>query len=39
MYNMSIPEYQEHTAIVTAIVVLGLANLDSLLPREGYYTD
>ncbi len=39
MYNMSIPEYQEHTSIVTAIVVLGLANHDSLLPREGYYTD
>ncbi len=38
-YNMSIPEYQQHTAIVTAIAVLGLANLDSLLPREGYYTD
>lgn len=37
LYNMSIPEYQEHTAIVTAIVVYGVANLDHLLSREGYY--
>jgi hypothetical protein len=36
-YNKSIPEYQEHTAIVTAIVMYGIANLDHLLPREGYY--
>jgi hypothetical protein len=39
LYNMSIPEYQEHTSIVTAIVVLGVANLDQLLPREGYWLD
>jgi len=39
LYNMSIPEYQEHTSIVTAIVVLGIANLDDLLPREGYWLD
>ena len=39
MYNKSIPEYQEHTAIVTAIVVLGIANLDHLLSREGYYIE
>jgi len=37
MYNMSIPEYQEHTAIVTAIVTLGIANLNHILSREGYY--
>ncbi|HDZ40206.1 MAG TPA: M20/M25/M40 family metallo-hydrolase [Bacteroidetes bacterium] len=37
LYNMSIPEYQEHTAVVTAIVVYGLANLDHLLSREGYF--
>ena len=37
LYNMSIAEYQEHTSIVTAIVVLGIANLDHLLPREGYW--
>jgi hypothetical protein len=39
LYNMSIAGYQEHTSIVTAIVVLGIANLDHLLPREGYYLD
>ncbi|HZJ74825.1 MAG TPA: M28 family peptidase [Perlabentimonas sp.] len=37
LYNMSIPEYQEHTSIVTAIVVYGIANLDHLLSREGYW--
>lgn len=39
LYNKSIPEYQEHTAIVTAIVVLGIANLDHILSREGYYIE
>lgn len=39
MYNKSIPEYQEHTATVTAIVVLGIANLNHLLSREGYYLE
>jgi len=38
-YNMSIPEYQEHTSIVTAIVVYGVANLDHLLSREGYHKE
>jgi len=38
-YNKSIPEYQEHTSIVTAIVVYGIANLDHLLSREGYWKD
>lgn len=37
LYNKSIPEYQEHTAIVTAVVVYGVANLDHLLSREGYF--
>ena len=37
LYNKSIPEYQEHTAVVTAVVVYGIANLDHLLSREGYY--
>jgi carboxypeptidase Q len=37
LYNKSIPEYQEHTSILTAIVVLGVANLNHLLSREGYY--
>jgi len=36
-YNKSIPEYQEHTAVVTAVVVYGLANLDHLLSRVDLY--
>ncbi len=39
LYNKSIPEYQEHTSVVTAVVVYGLANLDHLLSREGLYSD
>ncbi len=39
LYNMSIPEYQEHTATVTAIVVYGVACLDHLLSREGMFSE
>jgi hypothetical protein len=39
LYNMSIAEYQDHTSIVTAIVVYGIANLDHLLSREGYWKE
>ncbi len=38
LYNKSIPEYQEHTSIVTAIVVLGVANLNHMLTRNVYYS-
>ncbi len=38
-YNMSIPEYQEHSAVVTAVVVYGIAMLDHLLSREGMFID
>jgi hypothetical protein len=38
-YTKSIPEYQEHTSIVTAVVVYGLANLDHILSRNGLYLD
>jgi hypothetical protein len=38
-YNKSIPEYQEHTATATAVLVYGLANLDHMLSREGYYVE
>lgn len=38
-YNKSIPEYQEHTAICTAVVLYGLANLDHILSREGLYAE
>ena len=37
IYNKSIPEYQEHTAVVNAVVGYGLANLKKQLTREGYY--
>ncbi len=37
LYTMSIPEYQEHTAIVTAVVIYGIARLDHLLSRDGFY--
>lgn len=37
LFNKSITEYQEHTSIVTAIVVYGIANLDHLLSKEGFY--
>ena len=36
LYTKNIPEYQEHTATVTAIIALGVANLDKQLSREGY---
>lgn len=37
LFNKSIKEYQEHAAITTAIMAYGIANLDHLLSREGYY--
>lgn len=36
-YQKSIPEYQNHTSIVTAVIVYGIANLNHLLDREGFY--
>lgn len=38
-YDKSIAEYQEHAATATAIVVWGVANLDHLLNRSGYYLE
>jgi len=37
LYTKNIPEYQEHTATVTAIIALGVANLEKQLPREDLY--
>lgn len=37
IFNKSIPEYQEHTSTVTAIVALGVANMSKLLPRNEIY--
>ena len=39
IYNKLIPEYMEHSATVTAVVLYGLANLDHLLSREGLYKE
>ena len=39
LFNKSIPEYQEHSATVTAVMLYHLANLDHLLNREGMYRD
>jgi carboxypeptidase Q len=39
VYTKSIPEYQNHTSVVTAVVVYSLANLDHLLSREGLYSE
>ena len=36
-YNKSIPEYQEHAAVTTAVILYGVADLDHLLSREGLY--
>ena len=39
IYNKLIPKYMEHSAVVTAVVMYGLAGLDHLLSREGVYAD
>ena len=36
-YDKCPPEYMNHTSIVTAIIVYGVANLDHLLSRDGYF--
>ena len=37
LYNKSIPEYMDHTSIVNAIVLYGMANMDRRLPAESVY--
>lgn len=39
LFNKSIPEYQEHTSVVTAIMMYGLGNLDHLPNRQGLYKE
>jgi carboxypeptidase Q len=36
-YDEIIPQYQEYSAMVTAVVAYGVANLDHLLSREGNF--
>ena len=38
-FDHEIPEYQEQTAVVTAVVALGVANLDKQLSRDGLYEE
>lgn len=37
LYTKSIPEYMEHTSIVNAIVLWGIANLPEKLPADAVY--
>ena len=39
LYGKLIPEYMEHSAVVTAVVMYGIAGLDHLLSREGLYRE
>lgn len=39
LYTKSIPEYQEHSSVVMAVVMYGLANLDHILSRDGLYEE
>ena len=38
-YNMSIPEYMDHTSVVMAIVLYNLAMQNKILSREGLYRE
>jgi len=38
-YDKLYPDYMEHSSVVTAVTVYGLANLDHLLSREGLYKE
>ena len=39
LYDQLVPyaEYQQHSALATAVIAYGVANLDKPLPREGVY--
>jgi hypothetical protein len=37
LFNKSIPVYQEYSAVVMAVVVYGVADLNYLLSKEGFY--
>jgi hypothetical protein len=38
-YDKSIPEYMEHTSVVNAVILWGMANLDRRLPAKGVYSN
>lgn len=39
LFDKAIPEYLDYSSIVNAVLVYGVANLDHLLSRDGYYSD
>ena len=39
LYPRVIPEYMEHSAVVNAVMMYGVANLDHLLSRDGLYAE
>jgi carboxypeptidase Q len=39
LYNKVFPDYMEHSSVVTAVIVYGIANLDHLLSRKGLYKE
>lgn len=38
-YDKSIKEYEDQAAVETAVLVYGIANLDHMISREGYYIE
>ncbi len=38
-YDKLYPDYMEHSSVMTAVTVYGIANLDHLLSREGLYAE
>lgn len=39
LLNMVYPDYMNHSTVVTAVTIYGVANLDHLLSREGLYSN
>ncbi|NMB36614.1 MAG: Zn-dependent exopeptidase M28 [Bacteroidales bacterium] len=39
LYQKVFPDYMEHSSVVAAVIVYGIANLDHLLSREGLYKE
>jgi len=39
VYQKVFPDYMEHSSVITAVIVYGIANLDHLLSREGLYKE
>lgn len=39
LYNKIYPDYLDHSSVVNAVVVYGVANLDHMLSRDGLYSE